>query len=273
MSCNQCSRCGGCHRNPDDIRQEIIDLFSARRNPGGLNFMMDYNIMIDALDQALPDWEAQIPALRTLYHQLDQATHRLTVAEFSDILGQTICPQGTDPTYTEVYQAAIEARNSPAQPRFAKLLLFIEKLRHIIRIFDRNHLKSGYQLSLAVTAMRSFVKELLDRINQEQPSLQGRTIDALSNLERWKSSLQLLDPYTLNLHSLNSFIEVLQPTQPFAESVFLLYAVLDDDQIGHAKGMEFMELISQISDIINPFTHEIAANEELTGWRYLHVPA
>jgi hypothetical protein len=109
--------------------------------------------------------------------------------------------------------------------------------------------------------------------------------EALTNLERFEGSIHLLHP-NLTLQKLNSFIESVAPTEPFALSVFKLEASLqwagdwrDQSPTGYLhldsareKAKEFMDLLLELSDVINPFDVEVSSNEKLTGWEYLHTP-
>lgn len=124
---------------------------------------------------------------------------------------------------------------------------------------------------MVLMEMRRFVNDMLQEAYAQQLNLDADAREGLQNMERWKTSMATLNPHRLSLSTLNEFIRILQPTQPFGLSVYHLYRFIDPAN-AQQKAMEFMDIIGQISNLINPFTQEFAANDELTGWKYLHVP-
>ena len=121
----------------------------------------------------------------------------------------------------------------------------------------------------SVTAFRK-----LRAVRPRTRSVRFRTAEFLAAAhtvsERFGGSLHLLNS-NLNLHELNDWIRDLDPDEPYALSVFILQQPISDPVTARIKGQEFMELLLTLSQIINPFGVEIAANEMLTGWKYLHT--
>ena len=242
-----------------------------RRNPLGLSFTIDYFHMLDALQQVVNSgvYDADYDKL---HQELEQAGPRITRTQFSQIFSDSVTPPGVEPSTTEIYRDIESARGS-TMAEAAELLAFVDKLRTIIGVFDRSFARNQRVLTPIVTSIQRFVENMLTRVHNEQPTLSNQSIGAISNMERFRTELNILNPAHLTLNELNNFIQRLQPTQPFGLSVMLIYQGLDPTDPGAAqsKTMEFMELLKEMSDAINPFSQELAANEEITGWRYLHV--
>lgn len=224
--------------------------------------------MLDAFNRAgtpLP------PEFTRLHQELNRAGPNLRVDDFTRIFSDTITPVNEEPTFTNVYQLISSAVTDPTAPTSPEVLRWVEATRKIIRVFDNARARDVIQLTALLTRMRRFVTSMLDDIHAQTLQLNADGREALQNMERWKTSMGTLDPHRLTLAKLNEFIRVLQPTQPFGMSVYILYQYIDPAN-AQTKAMEFMGIIKLISDIINPFTQELAANDELTGWKYLHVP-
>jgi hypothetical protein len=246
-----------------------------RRNPNSLDFVIDYFRMLDALKGmnaaiAQAGWGLP-PEYQELNDRLERAGPQIQALEFSQIFAATIAPTGEEPSHTKIYRMILAAKQNPADPVNHAILEFVEKLKRIIQTFDFAKARDTQQLTFVLMEMRRFVNDMLQEIHSQPLNLDSEGLDALQNMERWKSSMGILDPHRLSLSKLNEFIRVLQPTQPFGLSVYHIYRHIDPAD-AQSKAMEFMSIISQISNLINPFTQELAANDELTGWKYLHVP-
>lgn len=231
--------------------------------------------MLDALkgmNAAISQAGGELPTeFQELYARLERAGPQIQVSEFSQIFAATVTPAGQEPSHTKMYRTILAARQNAADPMSQFVLQFVEKLRTIIQNFDFSKARNTQQLTFVLMEMRRFVNEMLQEIHAQPLNLDSEGLDALQNMERWKSSMGMLDPHRLSLSKLNDFIRTLQPTQPFGLSVYYIYRHIDPADAQN-KAMEFMDIISQISNLINPFTQEFAANDELTGWKYLHVP-
>jgi hypothetical protein len=232
--------------------------------------------MVDALKEMIDAGElagSPFPMeFYELYMKLNRIGPHLRVEDFSRIFSETVTPTGQEPVVTKLYYTIKMAKQSPQDPICAGVLDFVEKTRKIIQLFDFNKARNTSQVSIILLEMQTFVRNMLDEIHARALQLNANGREALHNMERWKSSLRHLDPHRLTLNKLNDFVRNLQPTQPFGLSVYYLYQQLTDEMAARAKAMEFMGLVTGLSNLINPFTQELAANEELTGWQYLHVP-
>ena len=246
-----------------------------QRNPNSLDFVIDFYAMVDAL-KLMIDAAAQVnmslPAeFNILHDKLNQAGPQLRVSEFSRIFAETVTPSGQEPSHTPLYRLIAVGRQHPQDPLYSAVLVFVNKARKVIQTFDFAKARDTQQLTMILMEMRRFVNDMLQEAYAQQLNLDADAREGLQNMERWKSSMATLNPHRLSLSTLNEFIRILQPTQPFGLSVYHLYRFIDPAN-AQQKAMEFMDIIGQISNLINPFTQEFAANDELTGWKYLHVP-
>jgi len=256
-----------------------------RRNPVSLDFTIDYFHMLDALLDLIatraeilqntgqyPTEASEFVPYNDLHSKLD-AVHenqRPLVSLFSRNFVETVCPSGADPSGTRFYSEILEAEADPTTLYSSKVLAFVRATQELIQFFDRTHNKNTTQVSMILRSIKRSVENTLDEIHASGAPLSLQEVTSLSNLERFSGSLHLLAP-NLNLHELNGWIRGLYPDEPYALSVFMLQQHITDSVTARAKGQEFMELLLELSQVINPFDVELAANEMLTGWKYLHT--
>lgn len=256
------------------------------RNPVSLDFTIDYFHMLDALldliatrDEIVRD-TGQYPTETSefvpydeLHRKLDEIheNRRPLVSLFSHNFVETICPPGVDPSATWFYKEVAEAKTNPANLYSGKVLAFVRATQELIQFFDRVHIKDTVRVYRTLGTIRREVESLLDDIHASGLQLSPQELTSLSNLERFGGSTHLLNS-NLTLHELNDWIRSIRPDEPYAFSVFILQSQLTDPMTAQIKGQEFMELLLELSQAINPFDTELAANEMLTGWKYLHTP-